>query len=227
MSTNKKLVVIWCLVASIMFMACENPLTGNKDDRKPDLGESLTPIEEMSLIEGAESATLTININGAKKAYFNIEFSNIGSNKIIDNELKDGWCIDVWKSIDSNDGVYTNIKLYSTHLVEQWKPVNYLLNVQQALRNNDPQITWLEIQLVIWSLRAYPEFDLETTSIENLPGQFRKDGKALFSYEKVYEILDFVEANYKSFNFDQNGAKFAVVAEMPIDVQTVITIAEK
>ena len=210
-----------------LVMACKNSLTNNGDDQSPDLGDSLDPIEEVSLIEGADNATLSVNINKSKDAYFDIDFSNIQSNNVINNGLKEAWCIDVWKAINSNNGEYKNIKLYSTYLVEQWKPVNYLLNVQEELRNNDPQITWLEIQMTIWSLRAYPKFDLDTTPVEDLPGQFRKDGEALFSYDKVYEVLDFVEANYKDFNFDQNGAKFAVVAEMPVDVQTVITVVEK
>lgn len=227
MNVTKKLSTICLLGVCLTFLACGNPLSSSKDEKKPDLGESLSPIEEVSLIEGADNTTLTINMNRLKNAYFDIEFSNIKSNEIIGDGVRDSWCIDVWKSIDSNNGVYDNIKLYSTYLVEQWKPVNYLLNVQKSLRNSDSQITWLEIQLAIWSLRAYPKFDLDTTSIDNLPGQFRKDGEALFSYDKVYEILDFVEANYKSFNFEQNGTKFAVVAEMPVDVQTVITTAEK
>ncbi|WP_441000599.1 hypothetical protein [Fodinibius sp. SL11] len=226
MNETTKLFTTCFLAISLMFVACDNRLTSSNDDEKPDLGESLTPIEEMSLIEGANSATLIINIDRDEDAYFDIDFSEIESNNIIGNGARDGWCIDVWKSINSNSGVYENIKLYSTHLVEQWKPVNYLLNIQGELRRIDAEISWLEIQLAIWSLRAYPKFDLESVTLEELPGQFRKDGEALFSYDKVYEILDFVNANFQSFDFEQAGVKFAVVAEMPVDVQTIITVVE-
>ena len=213
------------VVLSLFLISCDHALT-DQNNKTPELAKSLDPVEQVQIIKEAENTALKVNFNSKKEAYFSIDFTNITSNPIIDNGLRDAWCIDVFKSIDSNNGIYHNIKLYSTDLVEQWKPVNYLLNIQQALKDNDPLITWLEIQLAIWSLRAYPKFDLHTTNLENLPGQFREDGQPLFSYEKVDEILAFVEANYRNFNFDQSGVKFAVVAEMPVDVQTVITIAE-
>ena len=227
MKTPYTLLIAELVLVLLVLNACENVFNSNKDETISDLSGSLEPIEEVYMIDGGENATLVVNTHKDDRAYFSIKFTEIEYNEIITNGVKDAWCIDVSKSIDSNNGRYENIKLFSTHLVEQWKPVNYLLNIQQALRNNDPQITWLEIQLAIWSLRAYPKFDLHTTNLENLPGQFREDGQPLFSYEKVDEILAFVEANYRNFNFDQSGVKFAVVAEMPVDVQTVITITEK
>jgi hypothetical protein len=39
--------------------------------------------------------------------------------------------------------------------------------------------------------------------------------------------LEFVEENYRDFDFEESGTKFAVIAEMPVDVQTVIAVAEK
>lgn len=220
-------IIIALFLAAFLFTAaCDNKITGDNSET-PDLSESLDPIEEVYLIEGGESSTLIVKQNKSQEAYFSIEFSNIETNEFISNGVKDAWCIDVWKSIDSDEGKYENIKLYSTYLVEKWMPLNYLLNVQSQLRDQDPNITWQEIQLVIWSLRGYPEFDLDDVDIDNLPGQFRNNGEPNFSYEKVDELLEFVEANYRDFDFEESGTKFAVIAEMPVDVQTVIAVAEK
>ena len=227
MKDTNTLVVLKIVVASLLFFACEGVLNSNKNSDKPDLEESLDPIEEVILINGADNATLTVNINNDKTTYFTIGLNDIESNDIIINGLYDAWCIDVWKSINSNNGSYQNIELYSTYLVEKWKPVNYLLNIQEKLINQDPKITWLEIQLAIWSLRAYPEFDLDSVALEDLPGQFRNDGQSTFNSEKVKEILDIVNANYHDFDYTSNGVKFAVAAAMPVDVQTVIMIVEK
>ncbi len=221
------LVTVKIGVVLLLFVACESVFNGNKKSDSPDLGDSLDPIEEVTLINGAENATLTVRINKDETTYFTIELTNIESNEIIDNSIYDAWCIDVWKSIDSNNGNYQNIELYSTYLVEKWKPVNYLLNIQTELMNQDSEITWLEIQLAIWSLRAYPEFDLESVALEELPGQFRSNGESTFNSEKVKEILNIVDASYQDFDYTKDGVKFAVAAEMPIDVQTVILIVEK
>jgi len=214
------------VVASLLFVSCDSMLNGNKQSEIPELEDSLEPIEEVILIEGAENSILTVNMNRNKEAYFSIQLDNIESNGIIDNSEYDAWCIDVWKKIDSNNGSYQNIELYSTYLVRQWKPVNYLLNIQQELQSQDPELTWLEIQLAIWTLRKYPEFDLESVALKDLPGQFRNGDQPTFKAEKVKEILNLVEANYRDFDYDRKGTKFAVVAKMPLEVQTVIMIVE-
>jgi hypothetical protein len=214
-----------CMVIVLLTVgtSCEQVFNSNQ----PDLSESLDPVEELRIIKGAENATLTVNANRENQAYFSINFSNIGQNNVIDNGTKDSWCIDVRKSIDSNQGRYEGIKLYSTYLVEKWYAVNYLLNIAVDLRNDDQDISWLEIQLAIWSLRGYPKFDLDETELEDLPGQFSSDGQPAFSYQKVADILDIVEEGYRNFDYTKPGTKFAVVAEMPVDIQTVITVVEK
>lgn len=216
--TNFKICLI---VITVLFStSCEKTLTGSG----PDLSESLDPVEEVQLIQGGENATITVN--KSQTAYFNIEFRDIKPNNIIDNGFSSGWCIDWEKAINSNNGTYSAITLHSTDLVEKWKPVNYLLNIEQDLRNNDPDLTWREIQIVLWSLRANPEFKLEKVAVEDLPADFRTNGQPNFDSEKVRQILNMVESGYKDFSFSPR-TKFAVIAETPADVQTVITVVEK
>ncbi len=214
--------IIFLITIAILFStSCTNSPT----ESGPDLSESLEPVEEVQAIPGGQNATIIVNKN-QKEAYFSINFSNIDANKVIDNGTREAWCIDWTKPLDSDNGTYNGIKLHSTDLVEKWKPLNYLLNISQELISSDPNITWREIQVAIWSLRANPEFDLDTVTPEELSGAFTTDGQPNFSYEKVREILTIVENGYKGFAFSA-GTKFAVVAETPADVQTVIAVVEK
>ncbi len=211
-----------CLIAiTVLFStSCEKSPTGSESD----LSETLETVEEVQAIPGGESVTITVN--KSQTAYFNIEFRDIRPNNIIDNGISLGYCIDWEKTINSDNGTYSAITLHSTDLVEKWKPVNYLLNIEQDLKENDPDLTWREIQIVLWSLRANPEFNLDKVAAEDLPAEFRTDGQLNFDSEKVREILNIVETGYKDFRFS-SGTKFAVIAETPADVQTVITIVEK
>jgi len=206
---------------SLLFLAsaCSNPTESNGD-----LETSLDPIEEVIPIPGAENAT--VNVNKGAESYFTLGFDDVQSNNVIaSGAVGDGWCIDWQKPIDSNNGTYANVPLYSTFQVEKWKPLNYLLNIKEELFNSDPELTYREIQVVVWSLRGFPEFNLQNVAVEDLPGRVRSNGEANFSYDKVYDILEMVENGYQDFDFVE-GTKYAVVAETPSDIQTVITVVE-
>lgn len=101
--------------------------------------------------------------------------------------------------------------------MEKWKPLNYLLNISQELKNNDPDLTY----------RANPKFNVDTITVDDLPSLFKKEaGERNFSTEKVKQILSIVEVGYKDFIFS-SGTKFAVIAETPPDVQTIFGVVEK
>ncbi|PKD44334.1 hypothetical protein [Rhodohalobacter barkolensis] len=214
---------IYLLAIMVLFsISCENTVSGSE----PDLTDTLDPVEDVLLIPGGENATILVNKNH-QTAYFSLLLSDISPNDFIENGTKEAWCIDWTKPIQSSNSTYNGIKLYSTDMVEKWKPVNYLLNISQDLRSSDPDITWRELQIAIWSLRANPEFDLDTISTEDLPSSFRtENGERNFNIEKVNEILSIVESGYEDFDFS-SGTKFAVIAETPVDVQTVFVVVEK
>lgn len=210
--------LIVVLAFSTLLLSCET-VTG-------DLGEDSriqTVIENVSEIPGAENASITVN--GHQQSFFMLEFKDIETNKVIGNGMSEGWCIDWKKPINSNNGTYSGIKLYNTFRVDGWKRLNYLLNIKEELLNEDPDLTYREIQVVIWSLRANPEFDLDKVKTEDLPGRMLTEGERNFSTEKVKAILDRVEKGFKNFQFSE-GTKFAVIAATPADVQTVITVVE-
>ncbi len=196
----------------------------NKDEEEEELTTSLEKIDNVSLISEAENSTIVVNKDD--HTYFDITFSNIKTNDVIENGSREGWCLDWQTPINSEGGTYHNIELYSTFRVEQWKSVNYLLNIKDDLLDSDSQITYREIQLAIWSLRFNPEFDLDEIAVEDLPDRMlTEEGEANFSYQKVEDILSIVESEYQDFEFS-SGTKFAVIAATPSDVQTIFTVVE-
>jgi len=187
------------------------------------LEDSLEKVEEVSLISGTSNTSITVN--KSNESYFRIDFSGIGTNDIITNGEGEGWCIDWQKPINASNSTYENIPLYSTYNVESWKPINYLFNIVDDLRSSMPEMTHLEIQLAVWTLRGNPEFDVANINPENSPSGIFSDGQPLYNIEILEEILEAVEAGYKTYEPGENS-RFAVIAATPADVQTVITVVE-
>lgn len=207
-------------VFTVFSISSCNNLTGDSGD----VSDSLEPVENVTPINGAESSTIIVN--KSNESFFTLEFNNVGANTVIaDGFSGEGWCIDWQKPINSDNGVYDSIALYSTFNVEKWNPLNYLLNITDDLKQDDPALTYREFQAAIWSLRGFPEFNLDSISDEDLPSRLQSNGQANFSREKVKTILEVVEAGYENFEFTE-GTRYAVIAETPADVQTVITVVE-
>lgn len=218
----KKTYVIAVISILLIFIYACNSVTDHEEN---DLGDSLTPVENVTPIDGGQDAVITVNRGGG--AYFSINFENIIANDIIDNGTRQGWCIDWEMPIDSRGGVYDGIQLYSTMNVKGWEKLNFLLNVIDELNEDEERYAYREVQLAIWSLRGNPTFNLYEVPVEDLPSRMVNDeGEPLFSYEKVDELLEMVENGYQDFEYT-SGTKFAVIGETPPDVQTVITVVEK
>jgi len=216
--------ITFTIIATVLTInsACQKNATSSDDD----LNKTLELVEEVSEIPGGENATITVNRNDTEESYFSIEFSNINPNDILENGVKDSWCIDVRAPLDTDNGTYRDIQLYSTYLVDQWRPVNYLFSMREELKVDNPDLTWREFQIAIWALRTNPEFNLNEISMEELPDAFKKDGQLNFSIEKVNKLLDIAEAGYEDFDYAE-GSKYAVIAATPPEVQTVITFVER
>jgi hypothetical protein len=222
MKGHEKIFYLALTTSILLLISSCNSITGSSENGN-DLEDSLNPVEEVIPVQGGENSTIVVN--RASDTYFNLEFSDIQSNSVIGNGAGEGWCIDWQKPIDSDGGTYHGVKLYSTFNVASWNQINYLFNIIEDLRSNDPGITGRDIQVVIWSLRGNPEFNVDTVDVDDLPARMRSNGEANFDKDRVKEIIDIIEAGYQDFNFTE-GTRFAVIAETPPDVQTVITVVE-
>jgi len=214
---NKCLTLLFCLFAIIVFSSCIG--STNSGD---DLSDSLDPVEEVEPIAGSENTTIIVN--QSSDFYFSIGITGIQNNSVIeDGMVREGWCIDWEIPIDSNNGSYENVQLFSTYNVEKWNPLNYLFNIMDDLKQADSELTFREFQIVIWSLRGQPEFNLNEIQTSDLPSRLRNNGEPNFNIDKVNTILEIIEKGHEDFEFTE-GTRFAVIAETPPDVQTVITI---
>ena len=217
---NKKLLTVFGILLTAILIAAPSC---KKLTTESNIDDSLDLVEEVSRINGANNATITVN--KAQDAYFRLNFSGINENSVIGNGEGEGWCIDWQKPIDSNGGVYSNIQLFSTYNVDKWKPINYLFNIMDQLKQDDPEMTYLEVHLAVWQMRGNPEFDLDNIELSDLPARMHDNGEPTFNRQKVDYMLQIVEAGYRDF-VPTEGSRFAVIAETPADVQTVITIIE-
>jgi len=215
---NKTFALVLFFQTIFFLISCNNVTDGNDD-----LSASLNPIAEVVPIAGGENSTVIVNT--AQQAYFNIEFRDVGSNNVIGNNVFEGWCIDWQKPINSDNGVYDGIRLYSTFGVEKWMPLNYFLNIIDDLKADDPSLTHREFQVVIWELRGFPEFNMNEIDISDFPNRMVTNGEYNFDPRKVRDIVELVNAEYEDFEFEE-GTRFAVIAEMPVDVQTLIAVTE-
>ncbi|REL33743.1 DUF3466 family protein [Rhodohalobacter sp. SW132] len=190
-------------------------------DTKQSLGlqESLDVIPELQLIEGGENSTVIVN--PGTESYFEFNIANINPNKYIAQGPGSGWCI-LWnKPIDSNNTTHSGLRLFSSYGDQQWKPLNYLLNIRESLMMDDSKLTYREIQAAIWTLMDFPEFNLNSITADQLPPRMVDNGRLNFDTGKTKQIVQHVIDNYESFEYN-TASTYAVVAETSTDTQTII-----
>jgi len=192
--------------------------------RSVGIQDSLSVIPNLTLIEGAESSSVTVN--RSTDSYFSVDVSSIAANNYIKSGEGKAWCIQWDKPIASNNDRHDGLQLYSTYGDNNWKAVNYLLNIRPYLQLKDPNLTYKEIQVAIWSLLDFPSFDLNKININQLPSRMSENGQYAFDRKKVDQIVNHVRQNYKSFQYS-SSTTFAVVAEMNTETQTIIIEADE
>jgi probable HAF family extracellular repeat protein len=212
-SEKRHCAIVMCAIIaglSLTINSCENY-------HPVGLQESLQGIPYVKLIDGAENSTITLTRGTG--SYFRLEVSNIDPNDHILPGMAKAWCID-WRTPIST-GVHDGIKLHSSYGDKSFKPVNYLLNIRGGLMVKDPDLTYKEIQVAIWSLLHYPEFNMNKIRADQLPADMVRDGKPDFDRKKAEQIVMLVNSNVGSFEY-KPGSRYAIVAETPSNTQTVI-----
>jgi len=216
MITRGMIAFITITIASFLFItACD--VVSEKG-----IEESMDVISELTPIQGAENVTMTVNRGDRENSYFTLEFSNIESNSIINNGIFGGWCIVYDKPIDSNGGIYDGLKLFDTFGAKSFKPLNHLINERYALRDKYPDMTWKELQVLVWSVMDnLNPFDLESVDT-SLLSRLHQNGQPLYNKEMIREILSQLKESVKDWKYEW-WQDSAVVVDNGVDDQTVIT----
>jgi len=94
------------------------------------------------------------------------------------------------------------VEWYSSENNEKWKPLNYFLSIKHKLQQEDEDLTYKDIQAIIWTLAGYmniaPEFNVDKLSDSELPSRLRSNGVADINREKVILISSKVLSEYNS-----------------------------
>lgn len=164
--------------------------------------ESFQDVKQVSAIPGASNVTMDLKRNGSQDSFFSVSLD--GKSEV------EGWCIE-WNE-DASFGLNEGTSLYSTKGHEDWNELNYFLSIKNELKANDPQLTFREIQVVIWSLIGKPSFDVDKISTyENISERIYKDGQPLFDVNKVKNIVSQVKQGVASQKM-KGDLKFTVTA---------------
>lgn len=194
------------------FMACES---SNSVD---GLEDSLADIPDLNLIEGAEQVVATVN-KDRKTSNFTISIDGMEEKSGIESGEYAAFCA-LWDTpINSSNGSYGNVSLHSIKGEAYWQGVNYLVNNVDRYFEENKDMTWLEVQIALWSIMDHKKFDMDEIPRNELPSYVRDGG---FDKELIDSIMNDVVENQSSYDPAQPGNR-AYYAQVP-DAQDQIII---
>lgn len=201
MNNSLSILIIGLIGLALIFASCEN-LSG------PDqtFGESVERIPHLTEIPGADNVSITVNRN-QNSSYFMIDLDNIADNGIIGNGVYEAWCA-LWNApINSNGDQYHGVQLWSTKDDPKWNSLNYLINNAYRYYYKYDELTWREVQLAIWDLLDYQNFDLENNNA------FYSGDVPQYDINLVNTLIEDVIIASEGYTH-QSGNYFAVFADM-------------
>lgn len=199
-------------------------LTACDNSTSPGIEDSLDLFTGLELIPEASNTSLIVNkgTDLQSDGYFTVKIEGAAPNNLISNVSTEAWCLEWKKPMRSSNDEHKGVKWYDTSSNEKWKPLNYFFSIRKELQRKDQEITFKEIQAVIWVLAGHmgiaPEFNLDKLPDSELPSDFRTNGVANFNKSKVKEITAIVLSNYASATVE----RYSAVGETSHDNQDVI-----
>jgi hypothetical protein len=124
-------------------------------------------------------------IQGSK---FLVTYSNIESNSSITIGQKEAWCVE-W-DMPTLYEPQNNVELYKTEGTDYWKEINYLLCQEEQLKIQHPDLGWLEMQVVNWTLVKYKDFEIDKIPEYQALRRYYEDGEYLFDVELSKQLLN-------------------------------------
>ena len=180
---NIAITLLTAIIASVIF-----GVTGCDKGTEVDFAESFKYVKSVTPINSPQNTSMDLQ-DGNQESFFTVKLNG--------GAAMEAWCVE-WNE-RANKETQKGVNLYSTRGKEQWKKLNYFMSIKDELKANDPDLTYREIQVVIWSLIDNPTFDVDKIDeYENLSTRIYKDGTPLFEVKKVKNILSNIENHFSS-----------------------------
>jgi len=206
MRTINHLSIVLIALGVLYITACDNGLKN-----APDLEDSLELFAGLELVPEAQNSMLIINQGHdlSNDGYFTIQISNVIPNPIIKNIETEAWCLEWTKPLRSNNDIHEDIRWFSTIENDKWKPINYLFSIRNDLDNSYDNLTYREIQAVVWALAGYmgiaPEFNVDQLNVSQLPSRLRSNDEVNFNRDYVRDITARVLSEYSTGTISISG----------------------
>lgn len=195
--TNIKGLLGLILFGAIFISACQNGVNTSFEN-------SVEPYMELEAIDNTENTIITVNrgdVSGLD-SYFSFNLNNTPDHGLVRAGLTEGWCLEWNKAIAQNNDTHGGVEMYSTAGSSTWKPANYLMNIRKELQEEDPSLTYREIQVALWSLIETPAFNLdEALNNGTMPSRMLLNGKPNFDVNKVKSITNRVRKEVVDFSY--------------------------
>lgn len=199
-------------IFAAIFVACDS--TSNVDG----LQESLETVPNLNLIEGAESVVATVN-KDRKRSNFTLNIDGMKENSGVKPGEYAAFCA-LWDvPINSDNNAYGEVRLHSIENEPYWRGINHIVNNLERYYEDHDQLTWLEVQIAMWSIMDHKKFDMDTIPESELPTYVRGGN---FNNDLVEMIIEDVN-NYQIPEFQDPACFTAIYAEIP-DAQDQIII---
>ena len=200
------------LAIATIFIAGLFAFTSCDQSTSSEFEESFQNIKQVTPIQGAQNERLNLQPGDSQDSFFTVTLN--------DGSTKEGWCIEWDESYVQ--GEQDGVKLFSTKGQEAWKELNYFMKIKDDLRAQDPDLTFREIQVIIWSLVDNPEFNVDKISdYGNINPRIYNNGQALFDIQKVKDIVSQVNSYFASAK-NKSGNDLAGTTVIENDGQTVM-----
>lgn len=182
---------------------------GCDDDSNPvkTFDEVIEKVPKFEDIPGAENATIKVTHQPELQSSFLLELSDVLDNDIINNGMYEAWCA-LWSAPIETDGrEYQGVKLFLTKSDPKYNKLNYLLNNIQEYYRYYTGTNIYDIQIAIWELLDYQDFDFNEMDF------WIDGGTPRYNRNLIDLILQDVNENGEAYEHTQ-GNLFAVFADM-------------
>ena len=155
-------------------------LTSCETSTNISLHDSFNYVKSASPIKGAQSTSMNVQTGDKNDSFFVVTLA--------DGSIREGWCVE-WDD-EYIKGDQGDVNMYSTKGHKQWATLNHFMSIKDQLRANDPELTFREIQVIIWSLIERPTFNVDDIAdYNNIPSNIYSNGQAHFDISKVKDIV--------------------------------------